>query len=231
MTMIRRKLRTLNHGLLVAAIAMAAPVGAVSLSKVDSVQPLPGSDMSAAALAAARGANSWTAGSASLVPLMAADMQANQSSTIDAAAAGGDAPAVGKPLDDIAFVRVATENGRKEADSARDALPRLKAPELKRIAELLVTDHDSANARLSQLAEVKQWPIPPPSAPTAPPAGSASSDFDARWTAEMIAGHERSVAMYRAQASGGEDKELRKYARDTLPTIEQHLTQLKSLQK
>ena len=47
----------------------------------------------------------------------------------------------------------------------------------------------------------------------------------------MIAGHERSVALYRAQAQGGEDQELRNYARETLPTIEHHLTQLRSLQK
>jgi putative membrane protein len=107
----------------------------------------------------------------------------------------------------------------------------LKAPELKRIAEMLVSDHGNANARLSQIAEAKQWPVPPLAAPAAPPSGSASNDFDAKWTAEMIAGHERSVALYRAQANGGEDKDLRKYARDTLPTIEQHLAQLKSLQK
>jgi putative membrane protein len=163
---------------------------------------------------------------------MAAEMQANQSAAIDTPAVeGGGAPVVGKPLDDISFVRVATENGRKEVNSAREALPQLKAPELKRIAEMLVNDHNNANARLSQIAAVKQWPLPPPSAPAAQASGSASSDFDAKWTAEMIAGHERSVAIYRAQAAGGEDKDLRKYARETLPTIEQHLAQLKSLQK
>ena len=47
----------------------------------------------------------------------------------------------------------------------------------------------------------------------------------------MIAGHERSVALYRAQAKAGEDQDLRKFARDTLPTIEQHLAELKRLQK
>ena len=68
------------------------------------------------------------------------------------------------------------------------------------------------------------WPVPPPQPPgRAARRARASSDFDAKWTAEMIAGHERSVALYRAQAQGGEDKDLRKYARDTLPTIEQHL--------
>ena len=43
----------------------------------------------------------------------------------------------------------------------------------------------------------------------------------------MIAGHERSVALYRAQAQGGEDQDLRKYAHDTLPTIEHHLAELR----
>jgi putative membrane protein len=94
-----------------------------------------------------------------------------------------------------------------------------------------VTDHTNANDKLSRIAEQKGWPLPAPGAAAAPPSGTASSDFDAKWTAEMIAGHERSVAMYRAQAQSGEDKDLRKYARDTLPTIERHLAQLRSLQK
>jgi putative membrane protein len=47
----------------------------------------------------------------------------------------------------------------------------------------------------------------------------------------MIAGHEHSLALYRAQAQAGEDKDLRKFARDTLPTIEHHLAELKSVQK
>jgi putative membrane protein len=224
--MISRKLRSLNRSFAVIAAAMTAPAWAVSLSTLDAAQPLPEESMSAALTA-----DSWAPGSASLVPLMAAEMQANTAASDSVAAAAASTPAPGKPLGDIAFVRVATENGRKEVDAAREALPQLKTPELKRIAEMLVADHADANARLSQIAEAKQWPVPPPAAPAAPPSGSASSDFDAKWTADMIAGHERSVALYRAQAASGEDKDLRKYARDTLPKIEQHLAQLKSLQK
>jgi putative membrane protein len=84
---------------------------------------------------------------------------------------------------------------------------------------------------LSKIAESKHWPVPAAPASGPPPAGTASGDFDAKWTAEMIAGHERSVALYRAQARAGEDQDLRKYARETLPTIERHLAELKRLQK
>ena len=224
------KLRTLAAGPAITGLALmgltiAAPVWAVSLAATGPAQPLPESRARSAELAASE---SWSAGSASLVPLMAADLQANQMVTVDAPANGG---AVGKPIDDIAFVKQATENGRKEVDAARDALPQLKRPELKQIATMLVNDHGTANARLSQIAEAKGWPVPAPQAAAPPPAGTASGDFDSKWTAEMIAGHERSVALYRAQAQGGEDKDLRKYARETLPTIEHHLEQLRSVQK
>ena len=213
--------------LALAGIAALAPAWAVSLAATSPAQPLPEGGTNAAAPLAIE---SWSTGSASLVPLMAADMQASHIATIDAPA---DAPAgaVGKPIDDVAFVKQATESGRKEVNAARDALPQLKNPELKRIAEMLVSDHSNANAKLSKIAEAKGWPLPAPQ-PAAPPAsGTAVSNFDSKWTADMIAGHERSVALYRAQAQGGDDKDLRQYARDTLPTIEHHLEELRSLQK
>jgi putative membrane protein len=213
--------------LLVAGFA-AAPAWAASLAATEPTEPMPGAGMPAAAPLAIE---SWSSGSATLVPLMAADMQAGGMTNVDAPAdtAGG---AVGKPIDDVAFVKQATESGRKEVAAAREALPQLKNPELRRIAEMLVSDHGNANARLSKIAEAKGWPVPAPQQAAPPPAaGTASSDFDAKWTADMIAGHERSVALYRAQAKSGEDKDLRKYASDTLPTIEHHLEELRSLQK
>jgi putative membrane protein len=169
-------------------------------------------------------------GSAALVPLMAADAAAQEVSTVDASTptSGGG----GKLVDDITFVARATENGRKEVKSAREAVPQLRDPSLKQLAEVLVDHHAEANERLSKIAEAKGWPVPGPKLEEpSPAAGTASPGYDARWTAEMIAGHERSVALYRAQAQGGEDKDLRKYARETLPTIEQHLEWLRRLQK
>jgi len=221
---------TMNYFSLGLLAVVAAPVWAVSVPNAGSAQPQDGDAAPAAQYAVA----DVRAGSASLVPLMAAElmaleMEANHAAAVDSGSDGGGA--AGQPVDDITFVKKATESGRKEINSAREALPQLKQPELKRIAEMLVNDHSGANQRLTKLAESKQWPLPAPAAPAAPPSGTASSDFDAKWTAEMIAGHERSVALYRAQAQGGEDKDLRKYASDTLPTIERHLAELRRLQK
>ena len=202
------------------------PSWAISLPAAGPAQPIPDSSATPASLAPAE---TMSAGSAALVPLMAVDVQATQTTEVDAPATGGSD--VGKPIDDMTFVRKATESGYKEVNSAREAIPQLQQPELKRIAEMLVTDHSGANARLAKLAETKHWSLPPAPAAGPPPSGTASSNFDAKWTAEMIAGHERSVAMYRTQAQSGEDQDLRKYARETLPTIEHHLAELRRLQK
>jgi putative membrane protein len=217
-------IRSLATGLLLAAAGVAAPAWAVSLAATQPAQPLPSDTVMPASLAA-----DAAAGSATLVPVVAADMEARQVAPADVPAVSG-APA-GKPVDDIQFVRQASESGRKEIAAARDALPQLKNPELKRIAQMLVADHGGAAEKLARIAEAKGWPLPAPAVVPPPASGTASGDFDSKWAAEMIAGHERSIALYRAQASGGEDKDLRDYARDTLPTIESHLAQLRSVQK
>ena len=222
-----RRLRTSSFTILGAAAlfgsALAAPAWALNVGTVVTLQS--STDIKA---------DNIVAGSAALVPLMASEIQANQIATVatNTSTTAGAPVEVGKPMNDIAFIRVATETGRREVSAARDALPQLKNPELKRLAEMMVSDHNTADARLNKMAELKQWPVPGPAAPASQPSGSsASGDFDARWTAQMIDTHERAVALYRAQAAGGEDKDLRKYAHDTLPTIEQHLSELKSLQK
>ena len=218
-------MRSISTALLVAAAT--TPALAVSLGSSTPAQPPPENLLADAGAPAPQAIDSWTAGSGTLVPLVAADLQAANAAPQPQQAA----KSAGMGVDDITFVKKATESGRKEVAAARDALPQLKKPELKRIAEMLVNDHGSANERLARIAEAKGWPVPAPQASAPPASGTASGDFDTRWTAEMIAGHEQSVALYRAQAQSGEDQDLRKYARETLPTIEHHLEELRSTQK
>jgi putative membrane protein len=223
--------RRISAGLLLVGGLATAPAWAVSLATTGPAQPLPDQGVASVSLPFAE---NLVAGSTSLVPLMAVDLPAQEVSAIDTTApaggglAGGD---IGKPVDDISFLALATDGGRKELGAAHDALTQLKDPELRRVAEALVKDHADANARMSKIAESKSWPLPGELRRTAPPAGTATADFDTLWTDEMIFAHERLAALYGAQAQGGEDQELRRYARDTLPTIQHHLAELRRLQK
>lgn len=208
--------------------AAAAPAWAVSLATIGPAQPWPDQGVATVSLPIAE---NLAAGSAVLVPLMVAEAPADEANAIDDASAptgGGD---IGKPIDDISFLALATDGGRREVDAAHDALAQLQDPELKRIADALARDHGEANARMERIAGEKQWPLPAQSPRTAPPAGTASADFDSLWIDEMISDHERLAALYGAQAQGGEDQDLRRYARETLPTIQHHLAELRRLQK
>jgi putative membrane protein len=223
----RRRTDILTTLALAGVVAVvAAPAGAASLP-VAGVGALP--EAAGAQPAHLLTAAAWTAGAGALVPAVATDAQANSIVAIEAPAEGGEI--AGKPIDDAQFVRRAAESSRQEIDSAHDALTQLKDPGLKEIAGMLIADHAEANAKLARIAAARGWPLPETRSPDAPPSGTSAADFDAKWTAEAIADHERTVALYRAQAQGGEDRDLRRFANDTLPTIERHLAQLRSLQK
>ena len=55
------------------------------------------------------------------------------------------------------------------------------------------------------------------------PSGSFDDD---RYIADQIRAHRDAIALYRAEATGGTDPELREFARDQLPTLEHHLEML-----
>jgi putative membrane protein len=214
--------------LILVGLAAALPAWSVSMTATPPPQPIP-PNLNRDSLAPAPIEN-WTTGSGALLPLVATDTQATRIHAVDepTGAAGAKVAAV----DDATFVSKASASGQKEVAAARDAIPKLGNPRLKSMAEMLVQDHTRANATLSKLAEAKGWPMADKPGAAPPMAGEAAgADFDRQWTAEMIAGHERSVAMYRAQAQSGDDKDLRQFAHDTLPTIEHHLAELRKLQK
>lgn len=216
-----------SRWLLAGVFAAATPAWAISLVTTGPAQPLPDPVATAVTLPVAE---NLTAGSAMLVPLMAADLAASESSTIDASTptGGGD---IGKPIDDISFLAIATERVRDELNIASDALVQLQDPELKRVAEALIRDLGDADTRMAKIAEEKKWPLPAQQRRDAPPAGAADADFDANWTDDMISARERSVALFSAQAQGGEDRDVRRFARESLPTIQRHLNELRRLQK
>ncbi len=52
-------------------------------------------------------------------------------------------------------------------------------------------------------------------------AGGAA--FDATYMRQMVDDHQKDVALFEKQASGGRDADLKAFAGKTLPTLKQHL--------
>lgn len=56
-------------------------------------------------------------------------------------------------------------------------------------------------------------------------------DFDREFVIAMIRDHERVIDLFRQQANDGMDIELKNLAKEALPTLENHLTQIKKIKQ
>jgi len=127
------------------------------------------------------------------------------------------------------FVQKAATDGMAEVELATAATKKSGNPAVKAYAQMLVDDHTKANEQLTGIA--KKDGIAVPTALTAEQkamAGKLSAKsgaaFDRAYIAGMVKDHEKAVALFKTAAADGQiNADLRAFAKDTLPTLEQHL--------
>lgn len=99
---------------------------------------------------------------------------------------------------------------------------------VKDFGKRMVEDHSHAESQLKKLAERKGVTLP------AGPDAKASSleqqlsaqsgtQFDRDYLEHMIAGHKQAIALLKNEIQRGKDPAIKAYAKNTLPTIQEHL--------
>jgi putative membrane protein len=178
---------------------------------------------------------SWIASLAALVLAAAPAVQAETKST---------------DKGDTAFVQQALKSGQEEVAIAKLAAEKAQSAEVKQFAQMLVSDHTAVNEQLALLAQrndaapapqdgKRSETSPPATAPGAAPSSPkldelsklTGADFDKRFLAIIVEGHEKSVELWSKQAETGAHPGVKKLATETLPKIRTHLQQAKSLQQ
>ena len=130
---------------------------------------------------------------------------------------------------DATFLRKAVEGDRLEIASAQAALDQAQRTDTKNAARMILEDHRSSSEKLHSLASRKGWTLPSAATADADQAmdsSAGSGSFDDRFLADQIRMHREAISLYRAQASGGSDPDLRQFASDQLPHLEHHLEML-----
>ncbi len=131
---------------------------------------------------------------------------------------------------DATFLQRALEMGRLEVAQSQAALESATRSDTKTAARMLIEDHRAANQQLEQLAARKGWSLPAESqsaeSDQVRAASSAGSFDDDRFMTEQIRMHRDAISLFRAQSSSGSDPELRQFASDQLPHLENHLEML-----
>lgn len=155
---------------------------------------------------------------------------------------------------DTAFIAQALTSGREEVELAKLAAEKSQNPQIKQFAQMLVSNHTAVNEQLVLLGQ-RNGAAPVPrddtqrggaDSPDSPPATSpgaaptsakaqelaklSGAEFDRKFLAMIVEGHEKSVELYTRQSESGADPAAKKLASEMLPKIREHLQQAKSLQ-
>lgn len=152
----------------------------------------------------------------------------------------GDAPkanmgAAGQ-LNTDQFIAQAGSSGMAEVELSRLALSKSQSDAIKRFAQTMIDDHSKANEKLIAVAK-SQGKTPPSSMQ---PKHRTAVDtlgkqqgaaFDQAYASQMLKDHPEAVQLFeKAAAATNVDAPIRQFARDTVPTLRQHLDHAKTLQ-
>jgi putative membrane protein len=145
--------------------------------------------------------------------------------------ANSNKPAMG---DDFDFMTTADLAGLAEVELGKLAQTKAQNAEVKKFAALMVTDHTKAGDELKALGKKKDFK-PATEMDSAHKSimqklqGLSGVDFDKAYVDAMIDDHEDAVDLFKGQANGGKDAELKAFAAKTLPTLEGHLKMINDI--
>lgn len=136
---------------------------------------------------------------------------------------------------DKEFVIKAGQGGMAEVAMGRMATEKGSHADVKAFGQRLVTDHGLANQELATLATIKGLALgTEPAEKHKEAAGHLTNltggDFDRMFVKHMVEDHEADVKAFETASQTAQDPDLRAFAAKTLPTLQDHLRQVKGIQ-
>jgi len=133
-----------------------------------------------------------------------------------------------------AFVRGAASGGMMEVQAAKLALQKAQRQEVKDFAQHLIDDHTKANQKLMQIAQSKQIQVP-----REMKAGHrgelqdlqelSGQQFEDAFIIGQVGDHVKMVLKFRNCSQKLQDAELKQFAQEQLPALQQHLQHAQQL--
>lgn len=129
---------------------------------------------------------------------------------------------------DTKFMQKAAGGGLAEVELGKLAQQKAMHAEVKQFANRMVEDHAKANAKLEKIASANNVQLPAGvDKKTRKEMDKLSKliggDFDREYMKHMVKDHKEDVEDFRKEAKSHEDSEVKAFAQETLPTLEEHL--------
>jgi putative membrane protein len=128
----------------------------------------------------------------------------------------------------------AAAGGMAEVELGRLASQKAQNPEVKKFAQMMVTDHTKANAELKTLAARKNVTLPTGLDSSHQSVmerlnGLTGAEFDRAYVEAMVEDHEDTVELFEANADDA-DADIKAFAAKNLPVVKGHLDMIKGIQ-
>jgi putative membrane protein len=129
---------------------------------------------------------------------------------------------------DETFAMKAAQGGLAEVQLGQLALQKASNSDVKEFAQKMVDDHQSANEKLKDAAGKENFALPvalaaKDKAEAARLNNLSGGAFDKAYMAHMVADHRKDVAEFQREAKSGQDEQIKNFAQETLPTLQEHL--------
>ena len=130
-------------------------------------------------------------------------------------------------VQDQKFIDQASSANMLEVESSTLALNRTRSPRTRTYAQTIMDDHTAAQQQLGQIAQANSVTLP--SAMVTDDQGhyqtlnDTTRNFDGAYFREQTRAHQAAVDLYQSEISSGYNTDLRQFAQQTLPHLQQHL--------
>ena len=175
-----------------------------------------------------------TAAVAGLISLGAVAQSPDKTSSQGSQSASSSAGSSQLSAADQNFVKKAAQGGMAEVELGKLATQKASSDDVKKFGQRMVDDHSKANDQLKQIAGNKGVSLPT----DLDAKDQALKDrlskldgeqFDRAYMKNMVHDHTKDVSEFRKESTSAKDSDLKSFASQTLPTLEDHLKQAKSI--
>src|SRR4051794_14885166 len=129
---------------------------------------------------------------------------------------------------DQRFVMEAAQGGMTEVELGQLAAQKAASDDVKKFGQRMVDDHTKANDQLKQVASQKSITLPTDIGAKNKAVKDhleklSGAAFDKAYMTHMVQDHKKDVAEFQKEASSGKDADIKNFASQTLPTLQEHL--------
>jgi putative membrane protein len=138
---------------------------------------------------------------------------------------------------DATFVKKAAISDMYEIQASQLAQTKAASADVKNFAGKMITDHTKTSDQLKSIVSSKSGLTLPKAldaqhkALLAKLKAASAATFDSTYAHQQLDAHQQAVMLFTSESQNGKDADLKKFATDTLPALQQHLSMAQQLPK